>query len=208
MENSKNLFDIAVFGGTQGVGKHCITKALSQGHKIITLARNESKLSDISHKNLKIIQGDVESQEKVDEVIKNCDLVLNSLGGWNDVCSKGTAIIINSMKKYGIKRIITCTSLGVGDSYKDCSLFTKAFIWAVISKPIADKNIQEQYLFESGLDYIIVRPTGLVDKPANGNYITQGVSGGTIPRADVAGFMLKQIYSDEYLKRAVSLASV
>lgn len=42
---------------------------------------------------------------------------MNSLGGWDDVCSVGTKVIIDSMKKFNVKRIITCSSLGAGDSY-------------------------------------------------------------------------------------------
>lgn len=82
-------------------------------------------------------------QEKVDQVVKGQDVIINSLGGWDKVCSEGTKIIVESMKKNGVKKIITCTSLGVGDSYKQCNFFTKAFINLVIRKPIADKCIQE-----------------------------------------------------------------
>lgn len=66
---------------------------------------------------------------------------MNSLGGWDDVCSFGTKVIIESMKKYNVKKIITCSSLGVGDSYKECSFLTKVFVNLVIRKPIADKCI-------------------------------------------------------------------
>ena len=205
---SSNKFIIALFGGSQGVGKECIKQALNQGHKIITLARDPTKLQDIpKNENLTIIQGDVFDQEKVNEVISQSDIVLNSLGGWDDVCSKGTEKIIKSMKQYNKKRIITCSSLGVGSSYNDCSYLVRFFIYMIISKPIADKNIQEELLFNSGLDFIIVRPAGLTDKASYGTFKTENVSGGTIPRCDVATFMLRQIYSDEYLGKAVSLTS-
>ena len=88
---SSNKFIIALFGGSQGVGKECIKQALNQGHKIITLARDPTKLQDIpKNENLTIIKGDVFDQEKVNEVISQSDIVLNSLGGRDDVCSKGT----------------------------------------------------------------------------------------------------------------------
>lgn len=208
MDSIKRALNIGVFGGSQGVGKHCITQALDMGHNITVLARDVTKLSDIEgNPKLKIVQGDVLNPDKVKEVVEGQNVIINSLGGWDDVASKGTQVIINAMKEKNVKRIITCSSLGVGDSYNECSFVTKAFIWAIISKPIADKNIQEKYLFESGLDSIIVRPGGLTDNPPKGLFKTQGVSGGRIPRADVAAFMLKQLQSNEYLGKAVSLVS-
>lgn len=208
MDSIKKVLNIGVFGGSQGVGKLCISQALDQGHKITVLARDISKLSDlVGNPNLKIIQGDVMNEEKVKEVVQNQNVIINSLGGLDDIASKGTKVIIDAMKEKNIKRIITCTSLGVGDSYNDCSFLTKTFIWGFISKPIADKNIQEKLLFESGLENIIVRPARLMNEPAKGTFKTQGVSSGSIPRADVAAFMLKQLESNEYLGKAVSLAS-
>lgn len=208
MDSTKKSLNIGVFGGSQGVGKHCISQALLLGHNITVLARDVTKLSDLEgNPKLRIIQGDALNPEKVAQVVENQNLIINSLGGMDNIASQGTKVIINAMKEKNVKRIITCTSLGVGDSYKDCSFMTKTFIWGFISKPIADKNVQEKYLFESGLDSIIVRPARLTNEPAKGVLRTQGVSAGSVPRADVAAFMLKQLESDEYLGKAVSLAS-
>lgn len=52
------------------------------------------------------------------------DIIINSLGNsvsnggiGGDVCSKGTEVILKAMKENNVKKIITCSSLGVGDSY-------------------------------------------------------------------------------------------
>lgn len=45
------------------------------------------------------------------------------------------------MNENNVKRIITCSSLGVGESYKDCNFSTKIVVNTFIKKPIADKNI-------------------------------------------------------------------
>ena len=205
--NSKKL-KLCIFGASQGVGKHILTQALALGYKTTVLLRDPSKVSEFANNpNLSIIQGDVLDCEKVKEITKEQNVIINSLGGWDDVCSKGTKIIIDAMKENKIRRIITCSSLGVGDSYNNCSFITKGFIWGFISKPIADKNIQEQYLNESGLDSVIVRPGGLTDSAPTGKYLTENVSGGRIPRADVAAFILEQVNSDKYLGKAVSIVS-
>jgi len=206
MENSSTK--VAVFGGTNGVGKECIKLALADG----TLARDPSKISNITSQNLRIVQGDVLDPVKVNEVLKGSQVVINSLGSRAlkgpgvDVCSKGTEKILEGMKNNGIKKIITCSSLGTGDSYSKCSIFTKFFIWAIISRPIADKEIQEDMIKKSGLDFVIIRPTGLVDKAFTGKYkVGFDVSGGTVGRADVAHWMVKQINSDEWVGKCPSM---
>ena len=52
------------------------------------------------------------------------EIIINSLGSsvlnggaGGDICSKGTEVILKAMKNENVKRIITCSSLGVGDSY-------------------------------------------------------------------------------------------
>jgi len=208
MNSEKKILNIGVFGGTQGVGKLCVIKALELGHKITVLARNPSKLSEISeHLNLQIIEGDVLNPEKVKLIVENSNVILNTIGGEDNISSKGTQIIIDAMKEKNIKRIITCSSLGVGESYNDCSFMTKTIIWGFLSKYIEDKNIMEKSLFESELDSIIVRPARLMNESAKGIFITENVSGGSIPREDVAVFMLQQLESNKYLGKAVSLAS-
>jgi len=83
------------------------------------------------------------------------------------------------MKESSVKRIITCSSLGVGDSYDKCGKVTKFVIWTIISKAIKDKNIMEEALKNSGLDSIIIRPGRLVDKAPTGNWwVDYNVSGG------------------------------
>lgn len=207
--DSDNGIKIAIFGGSQGLGLQCLFQALEQGFQVSVLTRDSSKLNHMLQHglNFKIIQGDINDIEKVRETIEGNNVVIVSLGGWDDVCSKGTEKIIHVMNEKNVKRIITCTSLGCGDSYDDCSFFTKAFIWGFIRKPIEDKNLQEKFIFNSGLDWTVVRPARLMNEPSKNIYITEGVSGGSIPRIDVARFMLNQISSTKYLHKAVSLAS-
>ena len=113
------------------------------------------------------------------------------------------------MKKNGVKKIITCSSLGTGDSYSQCSLFTKFFIWAIISKPIADKVIQEEMIRKSGFDFVIIRPSGLVDKPYSGKFkVGFDVSGGRVARADVANWMVQQIIGNEWVGKCPSMTGL
>jgi uncharacterized protein YbjT (DUF2867 family) len=70
----------------------------------------------------------------------------------------------------------------------------------------ADKDRQEAIVRKSGLDWTLVRPAVLNDKPARGavRALTDlaGFHGGTISRADVATFVLDQIRNDAHLHRS------
>jgi uncharacterized protein YbjT (DUF2867 family) len=70
-----------------------------------------------------------------------------------------------------------------------------------------DKARQERLIAASDADWILVRPGTLTNGAKRGKY-RHGASvgnylwGGRIARADVADFMLNQLESDEYLRRA------
>ena len=69
-----------------------------------------------------------------------------------------------------------------------------------------DRDLQEAIISASGLAWIIVRPTVLNDKPATGRVSATvdlaNVRGGSISRADVAGFVLDQLTSEQWVGKA------
>lgn len=68
-----------------------------------------------------------------------------------------------------------------------------------------------EHIQTHGLDYTIVRPLGLTDRPFTGRYreAFTGVpdKGTSIPRADVAHFILKALRDDRYHGTSVGLAT-
>jgi uncharacterized protein YbjT (DUF2867 family) len=76
----------------------------------------------------------------------------------------------------------------------------------MLRKVYEDKDRQENAIRTSALDWIIVRPTVLNDKPARGQIRAltdlSGVHGGTIARADVAGFVVQQLTAYTWLCKA------
>jgi kynurenine 3-monooxygenase len=71
----------------------------------------------------------------------------------------------------------------------------RLFAKAVLGKALADHAEQEAAVTASGLDWTIVRPGGLGDGPATGDYLAQDTAGATpmksrISRADLAGYII------------------
>ena len=201
---------LAVFGGSQGIGLNCIQQALAHGHRVTALARTPAKIT-LTHPNLTLIAGDVLDAEAVARVVAGQDAVINSLGATadnpDDICTQGTRRILAAMQQHGVRRLITVTALGVGDSYDSVPLFFKAIIKTALRKAYADKESQERLIMGSDRDWIIVRPGGLSDDPATGNYrLGHDVRAGRVSRADVAAFVLTQLSDDAYLRQAVGIS--
>jgi putative NADH-flavin reductase len=143
------------------------------------------------------------------------DAVLSSLGtrsifGRVVIFSEGTKNLLNAMTNRGVRRLICITGIGAGDSRGHGGfLYDKLVLPIFLKRIYDDKDRQEELIRKSDLDWIIVRPGFLTDGPQTGNYrvLTDltGVTVGRISRADVAAFMLAQLQSDQYLRRAVVL---
>ena len=57
------------------------------------------------------------------------------------------------MKAAGVRRLIVVSSFGVGDSGRDAGILERVFFALVVRGAYADKDLQEQTVRESGLDY-------------------------------------------------------
>ncbi|MCA9917982.1 MAG: SDR family oxidoreductase [Anaerolineales bacterium] len=203
---------LAVFGATGGTGKEIVTQALEAGHEVTVLVRDSSRLS-VMHDKLYLVIGDVLNLEKVEEALAGSEAVCCSLGNTANnpdfVVSDGTQNIIEGMKKQGISRLVVVSALGVGETRERVSISFKMLMKTVLRKAYEDKERQEQIVRESGLDWVIVRPGGLTNGPATGEYkfgLDPTIGGGQVSRADVADFVLQQLTDDTYLHQTPAIA--
>ena len=81
---------------------------------------------------------------------------------------------------------------------------------AALPEHYADLALMEDLLRDSGLDWTVVRPPRLTDRPWTGGYRTafeQNLRGGwRIGRADVAHLMLRAVDQPETVGRVVGVA--
>jgi len=82
---------------------------------------------------------------------------------------------------------------------------------AALRKHYADLALMEDILRDSGLNWTVVRPPRLTDKPLTGTYRTaygQNLRRGIyISRADVAHYMLRLLEQPETIKQAIGIAN-
>lgn len=203
---------LAVFGATGGTGREIVAQALDAGHEVTVLVRDPAKLS-VKHNKLYLVIGDVLNLEKVEEALAGSEAVCCSLGNTANnpdfVVSDGTQNIIEVMKKQAIRRLVVVSALGVGDTRDRVSLSFKMLMKTVLRKAYEDKERQEQFVRESDLDWVIVRPGGLTNGPASGEYafgMDASIGGGQVSRADVAAFVLQQLTDDTFLHQTPAIA--
>ena len=81
----------------------------------------------------------------------------------------------------------------------------------MLAPALADHTTQEQVVQESGLDWTIVRPVGLTNKRATGMVrelrdAESGWLGWPIPRADVAGHMLRCLDDKSTIQECIAIS--
>jgi hypothetical protein len=108
------------------------------------------------------------------------------------------------MKAEQISRLVCITGMGAGDSVGHGGfLFDNLIFPLLLRKVYADKNRQESIVTNSGLDWSLIRPSVLNDKPGRDTVRAltdlSGFHGGTISREDVATFVLDQLRADAWL---------
>ena len=204
---------IALFGATGGTGLQVTQQALDAGDEIVALARSPEKLASLANDNLNVVEGDVLDAQVVGQVVAGSDAVIVSLGNTDNnpdqIVSRGTQVIIDQMKQFGVQRLLIVSSLGVADSKDQVPFAFKMLVKTILKKTMADKELQEAAVRDSGLNWTIVRPGGLTDGPTSGGNYRSGldpkIKAGQVSRADVAEFVLKILHEDLYLNEAPAI---
>jgi putative NADH-flavin reductase len=126
-----------------------------------------------------------------------------------NVCETGTSHIIAAMQATGIARLLVVTAFGIGDTRANLPLAFRLFYRTVLREHMADKEKQEALVKSSGLDWTLVQPVGLTDKPATNTWLadTSGViRRQQMSRADVAAFLVSLLPSKEYSRATIALS--
>ena len=78
--------------------------------------------------------------------------------------------------------------------------FGKIIIPLLLREVFKDKIRQMKIIQDSSLDWVIIRPSGLTDSPKTGKYkiSMDAPLSRSVPRADVADFMLKLLTDKKY----------
>jgi len=202
---------ILVLGATGGTGRLIVREALARGYDVTALVRSPETGKDL--KGARLIVGDARDDTALREALKGQDAVVSALGTpaspFRDVTllSTATRTLVRAMKAAHVSRLVCITGMGAGDSAGHGGvLFDRLIFPLLLRKVYADKNRQEAIVSDSGLDWVLVRPAVLNDKPGRDTVRAltdlSDFHGGTIARDDVAKFVLDQLRDDAWLHRS------
>ncbi|MBZ9740876.1 MULTISPECIES: NAD(P)-dependent oxidoreductase [unclassified Mesorhizobium] len=202
---------ILLLGATGGTGRLIVGQAQERGYDVTVLVRSPEKAGDLQ--GAKLIVGDARDEEVLRQALKGRDAVISALGTaaspFREVTllSSATRTLVTAMKAENVSRLVAITGLGAGDSAGHGGfLFDNLVFPLLLRKVYADKNRQEAIVRDSGLDWVLVRPSVLNDKPSRETIRAltdlSGFHGGTISRANVASFVLDQVRNDTWLHRS------
>src|SRR5215211_2558802 len=195
---------VLIIGATGATGKILMREALAQGHEVTALARNPSALAP-EEPLLRVLQGNALEASSLEAAVAGQDAVLSVLGtrsrGPTTLFSESTHNLISAMDKHGVRRLVCITGVGAGDSKGHVGfLYDRIIRPFVVRNQYEDKERQEEMLKGSGLEWVIVRPARVTNKPATGEYQVflsgDSYKATTISREDVAEFMLAQLSED------------
>ena len=193
---------LLVLGATGATGLQIVEQALAQGHQVTALVRDPAKLK-IRHPALRVVQGSMpDDAPALAGALKGQDAVLSSLGLRNALRSNGLQrrsmeVLAPAMAAAGVRRLITVSANGVGDSHAASPLLPRLMYRLLLGDIFADKKAGEDIVRASSLDWTFAYPTLLTNGPRTGKYRAgerlelSGVP--KISRADVADFVLKQV---------------
>ena len=206
---------LLILGATGGTGRHVLAQALDKGYDVTVLTRHPDSLP-IGIVGARVLTGDVLDDVALAGAIRGQDVVVSTLGVGKSLKPGGliaasAPAIVRTMEQAGVKRLIFTSGYGVGDTYQDVPLVPRIMIAVLLRNIYADKKAGEDVIRASPLDWTLVYPSTLADKPKTGKYRVGEhleLSGlPTIAREDVADFLVSQVEDRTYVRRGVLIST-
>ncbi|GAB3160619.1 SDR family oxidoreductase [Myceligenerans halotolerans] len=195
---------VVVIGASGRTGSAVAQQALDAGHAVTAVGRESSSFPFDPHERLRTVRTDVLDAAALAPVVKGADAVVSALGpresGPSEVCRRGAAAVVDAMYDVGVRRLAVVSASGAFHGPGDGPVtraIAKPILQRVLRHSFEDTRAMEGVVRASGLDWTLVRPPRLLDKPRTGRYrhvIDAFVPGGIqIGRADVADYLLRSL---------------
>jgi putative NADH-flavin reductase len=215
---------IAVFGANGHTGRLLTAQALAEGHDVTAVTRRPEGFP-IRQDRLRVLGGDVLEPGTAARAVAGQDAVLSTLGvpfsrDPIDLFSRGTAAIVEAMREHGPRRLVVVSSSATEPDpvARGGPLFRRVLqplFTGVVGRTLYDDlRRMEALVGASGLDWTILRPSGLFETAGVTAYRTgdghppADIDGRFTSRADLADAMLRQLDDDRGAGRIVAVSTV
>ncbi len=144
---------ILIAGGTGFVGKNLLPHLLNRAEELRLLVREPDRVKDLFVAEIKLLKGDITEPDTLRGACEGVDAVIHLVGiimekgryTFERVHVKGTEALLEEAVRAGVKKFFYQSALGANADSPFGYLRTKA--------------LAEQVMMESGLSYMIFRPS-------------------------------------------------
>lgn len=208
---------IVIFGSNSKVGFESVKRALNRNHLVTKISLSE--IQNLEKNDHSLPDENFLKKENLKNCIENTDAVIVAFE--TQKTSKSSTFFSDFAKSLidastDINKNISfifLTEFGIGNSWNfQSSLFVRFILKPFFKHIYQDKTKMEEIISNSNLNWVIVRPGHLRNKPLTEEYrieteLYNGINIGSINRADVADFMIKQAENPTYKKQYPALSN-
>lgn len=204
---------IVVLGATGGTGLEIVRQAVEHGHSVTAFVRSPERLAEFQEQ-ITIQMGNLLNSDELEKVIRGHDAVVSGFGPRvpvskeeRDLLQRFAVALTGAMLRCGVRRVVVES---VAFLFKDSIVPPVYLLGRLFFRSIVeDATAMEQVFSESGLDWTMVRPPELTDKPYTGKYRVRVGHlprfGFKVSRADVADVMLKAVENRSWYGKVIGV---
>ncbi|QDL07543.1 SDR family NAD(P)-dependent oxidoreductase [Brasilonema octagenarum UFV-E1] len=140
-----------VTGATGGIGRTVVRLLREQEKQVRAFVRLTSRYSELEQRGANIFIGDLRQEKDIQKACQGVQYIISAHGSGGDALAldyRANIELIDSAKANQVQHFVFISVLGADRGYEDAPVF-KA------------KRAVERYLESSGLNYTILRPSGL-----------------------------------------------
>jgi putative NADH-flavin reductase len=206
---------LLVLGATGGTGLEIVKRAIERGHSITALVRSPERLKEFRDR-ITVKQGDLLNTDDLEQAIQGQDAVLSAFGPRVPIAEADANLLhrfaialTSAMHRAQVRRVVveSVAFLFKGSIFPPVYLLGRLFFPGVV----ADTSAMERVFGESELDWTMVRPPQLTDRPFTGKYRVQEghlpLLGFKISRADVADYMIQAVENRSTIRKIVGVCN-
>lgn len=197
-----------IIAGGHGKIALLLEKVLAdRGDEPVGIVRNPDHTEDVERAGARAVVLDLEQAgaAEVADVVKGADAVVFAAGGGPDsgaarkeTVDKGAAILLaDAAEQAGVRRYVMVSSMGVDSADPSSDDVFQVYLRA---KEAADEDLASR-----DLDWTIVRPGRLTDKPATGRVQVGRLERGEVARADVAAVLAEALTTESTIRTTFDL---
>ena len=206
---------LLILGATGGIGLEIVRQAIDGGHQVTVFVRTADRLKECGDR-LTVIQGDVLNSAELERAFEGQDAVLSGFGAReprskadDDLLRRFAVALTRAMLHAKIRRVVV---VSLAFLFKDSIVPPTYLLGRLFFRDVViDASEMEDVFRKSALDWTILRPPRLTDKPRTGNYrLREGRLprfGFSIARADVAEFMISTVQNGGSIGKIVGLSN-